>query len=177
MPTYYALACTKCQHSISVTTTQAGQSLDCPACGVNTVAPRLGELKGLPVCETAESSDRKKLHHPRKGGGLFVVGLLLLLVGGGGGAALYVYASQKLFDYEEEVEVVIANANAEIDTSSTKQLLQAYDILPIEKGLGPWQEREYVGNNKQGIILTNIAYGLFAIGGLGLLMTLGGVFR
>jgi hypothetical protein len=141
------------------------------------VAPRLGELKRLPVSETVGVSDNKSTGQSRKGGGLFVVGLLLLLLGGGGGAGLYVYASQKLFNYEEEVEAVLANADVEIAASSTKELIQTYDMLPIEKGLGAWQERPYVGNHKQGVILTNIAYGLFAIGGLGLLMTLAGLLR
>ena len=174
MSSRYSLTCPDCQHSNEILTTQAGQDLACANCQKTIQAPRLGELKQLPVVSAAESTNSPQ---SKKGGGLFVAGLLLLILGGGGGAGLYYYASQKLFDYEKEVEGVLANANVEIQAASTKDLLQTYDMLPIENGLGAWQERPYVGNHKQGVILTNIAYGLFAIGGLGFLMTLAGLLR
>lgn len=174
MSAQYSLACPQCQHSNPVTTTQAGQDLECSGCQQQIQAPRLGQLKLLPAIDATPGKAAKS----RRGGKLFVLGMLMLIFGGGGGTGLFYYASGKLFDYETEVEKKIVEIENFIDTeASLAELVHLYETMPLEAGLPPWQERDYVGNNKQGIILRYLSYGLLAIGGIGLICAVTGFFK
>lgn len=170
----YSLICSHCQHSNVVTTTQAGQDIDCAGCQQTIQAPRLGQLKQLPVIEAAAPAQHKESN---KGGKLFVLGMLMLIFGGGGGGGLFYYASGKLFDYETVIEEKIAKLDGFVDPLNVIELAQLYETMPLEGGLPAWEERPYVGQNKQGLILRNISYGLLAIGGIGLICAVIGFFK
>ena len=106
-----------------------------------------------------------------------MLGMIMLIFGGGGGAGLWTFASNKLFDYETVVEKEISNVDSLVDQANATELAQLYETMPLEAGLPAWQERPYVGQNKQGIILRNISYGLIAIGGIGLICAVIGFFK
>ena len=174
MSSRYSLICPQCQHSNPVTTTQAGQELECAGCQQPIQAPRLGQLKLLPAIDPAPSTATNS----SSSGKLFVLGMIMLIFGGGGGAGLYYYASGKLFDYETKVEEKIVEIDNLIDNdASLIQLVQIYEEMPLEAGLPPWQEKAYVGSNKQGIILSYLSYGLLTIGGIGLICAIAGFFK
>ena len=174
MSPQYSLICSHCQHSNAITTTQAGQDIACAGCQQPLQAPRLGQLKQLPVIEAAVPAKKKA---SSKGGKLFVLGMLLLIFGGGGGGGLWYYASGKLFDYETELEREITKLDDWVDEASLIEQLQLYETMPLEGGLPAWQERLYVGQNKQGLILRRIAYGLLTIGGIGLICAVIGFLK
>ena len=175
MSSRYSLICSHCQHSNVLMTTQAGQDIDCAGCQQTIQTPRLGQLKQLPVIEAAAAPSKQKAGS--KGGKLFVLGMLMLIFGGGGGGGLYYYASGKLFDYETVVEQKITKLDSWVDEASLIEQLQLYETMPLEGGLPAWEERPYVGQNKQGLILRNISYGLLAIGGIGLICAVIGFFK
>ena len=175
MPTQYSLTCPKCQQVNAITTTQAGQDVECAGCKDTIQAPRLGQIKQLPVID----SDSPTPTRVKKGSGgkLFVLGMLLLIFGGGGGAGLLYYASNKLFDYSSEIDKAIAENETALKDAKLIELTMLYETMPLEGGLAAWQERPYVSNNKQGIILRYIAFGLLTIGGVGLLIAIAGFFK
>lgn len=168
----FLLACPACQHANEVTTTQAGQEIACKVCQAAVQAPRLGELKKLPV---ASDQVPESFEKTRRGGGLFVFGLMLFLLGAGGGAGLYYYGFQKLVPYD--VQQYVEDTSEKIDELGINDLVGVYSELPVEQGLGQWRERSYVSSNKQGQILIQISYGLMGIGVVGLIMMLVGVLR
>ena len=174
MPSQYTLSCPKCQHANAITTTQAGQDLECAGCRGTIQAPRLGQLKQLPAIDAPKSTNAKK----RGGNGkLFVLGMLMLIFGGGGGAGLFYYASGKLYDYNSKVDKAIVEVSNLVDDANLVDLAVLYDSMPLEKGLPAWQEPPYVGRHKQGIILRYISYGLLTIGAVGLVMAITGFFK
>ena len=174
MPSQYSLSCPKCQHSNAITTTQAGQDLECASCKDTIQAPRLGELKQLPQIDTPEDTSKKK---SSRGGKLFVLGMIMLIFGGGGGAGLFYYASTKLFDYNTKVEEAVVQMDTVIDELSVVDATMLYEEMPLEGGLPAWQEQPYVSSNKQGIILRYFSFGLLTIGGIGLLVAIAGFFK
>ena len=174
MPSQYSLTCPKCQHQNAVTTTQAGQDIECAGCKESIQAPRLGQLKQLPAIDSPQRTSVKK---SRSGGKLFVLGMLLLIFGGGGGAGLFYYASGLLVDYNSKLDEAIVEVDGLVDDATLPQLAQLYESMPLEQGLPAWQELAYVSSNKQGIILRYIAFGLLTIGGVGLLMAIAGFFK
>jgi len=171
----YSLICPHCQHSNVVATTQAGQEIDCAGCQQALQIPRLGQLKQLPVIELAATPAKEKASS--KGGKLFVLGMLMLIFGGGGGGGIWYYASGKLFDYETVVEQEITKLDSWVDKASLIEQVQLYETMPLEGGLPAWEERPYVGQNKQGLILRNISYGLLALGGIGLICAVIGFLK
>jgi hypothetical protein len=132
----------------------------------------LGELKQLSLVSSAKSPIHRET---KKGGGLFVAGLLLFLICGIGGGGLWYYGYQKLVPYD--VEEFIEDTSQQIDELGINDLVGVYSEMPVDKGLGPWRERTYVSSDKQGKILIQISYGLMAVGAIGLLMVLAGLFR
>ena len=174
MASQYSLTCPKCQHANAITTTQAGQDLECAGCHEAIQAPRLGQLKQLPQIDAPQDTKAKK---SSRGGKLFVLGMILLIFGGGGGGGLFYYASTKLFDYKSKVDEKIIETDALIDGLSLAEQAQLYESMPLEGGLPAWQERPYVSSNKQGIILRYISYGLLTIGAVGLIVAIAGFFK
>ena len=174
MASQYSLSCPKCQHANAITTTQAGQDLECVGCQTTIQAPRLGQLKLLPAIDAPEDSSTKK---NSRGGKLFVLGMLMLIFGGGGGAGLFYYASNMLFDYRTKVDEAIVEVSTSVDELNLSELTAFYQSMPLEQGLPAWQEPPYVRRHKQGIILRYIAFGLLTIGAVGLIVAIAGFFK
>ena len=171
MPIHYLLPCNDCEHHFQLTTSQAGQPLECPQCGTAVDAPKLGTLKQLPT--GGDSSSEATVSSSGDAGWkryVFAIGLITAVVAGIAGTALYWY-SQSLFtpvDVEGHIQLV----EQEIDNWSPAQLWHAWHQQELEDGLGEWAEPVYMGYNKQSEILKTFAFGLLGLAGVGLLTLL-----
>jgi len=103
--------------------------------------------------------------------GLFTAGLALAVLFGGAGLGLHLYARslQTPIDVEEYVQ----RAREEVRSLKPEQLYGLATSLAKTEDLGDFSEPPFLKNNKQGDILSWLAYGLYAVGGIGLLMLLG----
>lgn len=168
----YAFTCPHCGEVFGITARQAGQEIVCPHCGEACTAPRLGQLKQLPVLSGSKAD--KTPYNPKVSGNktrnsLFVAGMLLLVLGCGSGYALQQYAqSQLIVDYN--VEGAMDRADPYVDELTPFEVAFLFDSMNVDAGLGEWRELSYVSSTKQGNILLKVAYGLYGIGGLGLIM-------
>ncbi len=173
MPIHYLLPCPNCEHQFSLTTSQAGQPLECPECSNATNAPKLGTLKQLPVSEgsstTPTATTNGTIGWKRY---VFVLGLVTAVVAGIAGVSLYSY-SQSLFT-PADVEGHISLIDQDLDQCSPVVLWDIWHdpSRNFEEGLGEWAEPTYARYNKQSAILKNFAYGLLGLAGLGALTLL-----
>jgi hypothetical protein len=171
MPIQYLLPCPDCEHTLSLTTSQAGQPLQCPHCDSSVDAPKLGTLKQLPVQEdtatTQSASNDGSTGWKRH---VFAFGLITAVVAGIAGIALFFYA-QSLFT-PTDVEGHITMMDNELDQLTPVQLWDLWHQQEYDDGLGEWTELKYVGYNKQSEYLRYIAYGLLGIAGLGVVTLL-----
>jgi len=167
----YLFPCSKCEHKFELVPKQAGQDLVCPNCDNEIVAPKLGSLRQL---ETVGDPDTAKAD-VNSGSGwkniLFVCGLGMAILAGASGYFLYQYAGNKItiFDVDKSMDSFDQMA----DEQTPASLIEYYQLMNVPGGLGEWQEQPHVGGNKQAAILMNVAYGLFGLACLGLLMLVG----
>ena len=171
MPIQYLLPCTGCDYQFQLTTSQAGQPLDCPQCGSTIDAPKLGSLKRLPI------SDDSSLEAAASSSGdigwkryVFAIGLITAVVAGLAGVALFLY-SQSLFT-PVDIDGHIARVEHDIDQFSPGELWHVWHQQDLEDGLGEWAEPKYMGYNIQSNHLKNFSYGLLGLASLGVLTLL-----
>ena len=166
----FLFPCPNCDAKFELVTKQAGQSLTCPSCDNKTEAPKLGLLRQLETVGEAPASSNRRAQTGAASGSwknlLFVCGLGLAILAGTAGYFLYKHAQSRTVQLD--IEKAIKSVEDEVDQASPARLMQMYESLGVEKGLGDWVEQPYVGENKQAQILKNIAYGLFAVAGIGL---------
>ena len=163
----YLLSCPKCEGSNPVATRQAGQEIECAHCGVTIDVPKLGVLKSLPVEETSTASS--KAGSSRLRNWLFAGGLVLAALAGTAGGALYVYASSMYRNIDTVTAQIEDVSEQNIDAYSAVEMWDWWANVS-EGELGEWKEHPGVGLNIQSGILSNVAYGLFAAAGIGLLL-------
>ena len=85
-----------------------------------------------------------------------------------GGFALQTYANTLYSDvgqFKEQFEMITSD---KIDEMKNYEVFEWWTEMN-KQDLGEWKEHPGVGYNVQSEILTNIAYGMYALGGLGLL--------
>jgi len=183
MAASYLFTCPHCQQKIELSTVQAGQDLNCARCRQPVIAPKLGELRKLPLAESVETARSASDRSPRGASSsksenlssdsqlkrtLFGTGLILALLAGILGTALYFYASNYLIaavDWDGH----FANVNQQIDEMSPAQLLTSWKQMVPEDGLGEWKEQPLLRYRVQGQYLQAIAYGLWGLTVAGLL--------
>ena len=169
MSNLFLLPCPSCEATIEIGVRQAGQTLSCSACGADTEAPKLGEIKKLPQAQSNTVARKKPMSSARKG--LFTAGLALAVIFGCAGLGLHYYANS--LHTPIDIEGHIVRTRVEVTALETPQLYALATALTKVEDLGEFQEPPFLRMNKQGEILTWIAWGLYAIGGLGLLMLIG----
>lgn len=132
-------------------------------------APKLGEIKKLPAVESSNTKREGTMSAARKG--LFTAGLALAVLFGGAGLGLHLYARSlhTPVDIEEHVQGV----REEVGKLEIPQLYGLATSLSKTEDLGDFAEPPFLKGNKQGAILMWVAWGLYAIGAVGLLMLLG----
>ena len=169
----YLLPCPECDQSNELETKQAGQDLNCVHCDANISAPKLGILKQLPQLE-GDTKEKAKKKGQGSGNVLATLGLGVLLLAGLAGGGLYYYGGmlQKDMDVYGNMEVHLSL----LDELTPSQLVEHYQRIDPERGLGEWRELPVSRYNRQGAILKNFSYGLFGIAGIGLVIFLVSLF-
>ena len=166
----YLFPCPACSQSFPVATRHAGQSIACVHCEAAVDIPRLGDLRQLP----AESTEPVKSSRSTSGGlkgWLFSTGLVLAAVAAVAGFALLKYSNsldRDIAGYTEQVEVFSAERIEEMDPAE----LWDWWTSSTQDELLEWREHPSLGSKRQGEILTSVAYGVFGLSGVGVLILL-----
>ncbi len=164
MSPVHLFPCPACSHPVPLELRQAGQSLACPECQQSFDAPKLRELRQLPVVGNTvapqSSAVRKKIRS-----GMLAIGLGLVLLFGSSGFALYRHAAAKLPRLTPDQ--VIELQNQDIEQASINQLYGWWDEVYPERHKVEWQETEVKSQIAQGERLILISYGLFGIAAVG----------
>jgi hypothetical protein len=145
--------------------TQAGQDFTCDKCKQVFEVPQLQVLNKFEIAEASSSSDRKTTASAGRDI-LFVVGLICLILGSAAGYGLNRYSNSLIYELENEEQKIVEQA----DSFTPGRVLLEWYYIEKEPDLPEWQEHPIIGNQKQGKILKNFAYGLWGIGGVGLLL-------
>ncbi len=165
MARLFLFNCPNCNHQIELLATQAGQELTCSACEQGFEAPKLGILNQLPTVgdqrnEHSAHTDLKRL--------LFSGGLVLAVLMGAAGYALNSYASKLIVNVD--LEGFQSDWSAEVEAMTPVELLQQWDSMVFERGLGEWQEQVFARYKTQGTYLQYLAYGLLCLAAIGVMM-------
>ena len=75
---------------------------------------------------------------------------------------------------DTDIESLVLEQNEVFNDMNGFELWDTWDAA-VREGLGEYQETDFVRNNAQGAILTKVAYGIFGLAGLGVLL-IGGSF-
>ncbi len=169
MPDLFQLPCPQCAAIIQVGPRQSGQTLTCAECGKDIEVPKLGEIKKLSPVETAPANLKRPMSAARKG--LFTAGLALAVIFGGAGLGLHLYA--RSLHTPVDIEHHVQQTREEVRNLNPEQLYKLATTLSKTEDLGEFAEPPFLKGNKQSSILAYLAFGLYAIGGVGLLMLLG----
>ena len=97
-----------------------------------------------------------------------------MLAGIAGGTLLW-HANNLIVDFD--VIETMDKIDEFDETLSTFELATIFDKMNVDRGLGEWKEQPHVALTRQGNILRLIAFGIFGISGLGLLLMLVGLFK
>lgn len=170
MSNLFLLPCPLCDAKNEISLRQSGQNLACTGCGKDIEAPKLGEIKKLPLVESTTGTKRAAtMSATRKG--LFTVGLALAVLFGGAGLGLHLYA--RSLHTPIDIDQYVQLTREEVRSLETRQLYGLATSLSKMEDLGDFAEPAFLKGNKQGAILMWVAYGLYAIGAIGLMMLLG----
>ena len=172
MPPLYIFPCTNCDHKFELVSKQAGLELTCPQCQQALESPMLGKMKRL---EVVSGTEQKPSTSPSSGRSwknfLFAAGLATAIVAGAGGFGLSYYANQLDPRYERESQ--LENFESAIDSISPSQLVEFYQDMDVESGLGEWYEPNYVRYGKQVQYLRWGVPVMYGLAGLGFLTMIG----
>jgi len=177
MAARYAWKCPQCSATIEVSTTQAGQDLKCASCSAESMVPKLGVIKKLPLVGGAEeqkSSRRRSEASPIKGW-LFAGGLLLAVAGLVAGAAAQ-YRANQYHDEEVSMEEVIEQENAIIDQHIPSQLYALTVSANDDSFALEYSETRRRSRSIKNGIIQKVAWVCWGISGAGLLMLLSSFF-
>ena len=163
----YLFTCPSCQATNGLSPKQAGQELTCTDCNEGFQAPKLGDIRKLPVRDEGSSKKAKEKSYSPLQGWLFSGGLTLAMVAGIAGWFLNDYASSLSTDVDIPAEV--QRFNDLLDKQPPAEVYRLSRVSEDDIAL-EYEEPMYKSFNKQSEILTYIAYGLYALCGIGLLM-------
>ena len=170
MSNLFLLPCPLCDAKNEISLRQSGQNLACTGCGKDIEAPKLGEIKKLPpAVESGNTKRTGTMSAARKG--MFTVGLALAVLFGGAGLGLHLYA--RSLHTPIDIDQYVQLTREEVRALETHQLYGLATSLSKTADLGDFAEPAFLKGNKQGAILSWFAWGLYAIGAIGLVMLLG----
>ena len=168
MSAQYLLPCPSCESDTTVVPRQAGQKIQCSGCEAFLDVPKLGSMKSLTQVEDPSSTTKPQGRgHGVAKSWLFAGGLVLAAVAAAAGGGLYQYANKLIANID--IPTAIEHGMDEFDKATPAQLYDAWKLLNQEE-LGDWQEDLTIKEDKQGTILQQIAYGLFGVAGIGVLL-------
>ena len=143
----------------------------CSNCKANVDIPKLRNLQQY-ADESSSTVSEKQTNtageQSRLKGLLFALGILITIFSSALGGYVFYTASQKYqpINFEE----MMAREEEKIDALPPAMLYDAWTSRPTS--LGNWQEYDYVKKNREAMVLRTIAYIIFSIGGIGLVMVL-----
>lgn len=174
MANLFLLDCSSCNHQLTVSPRQAGQSLTCTECSTQIDAPKLGDLKKLPPASVpATAGDSRKMS--ATGRWLFTIGLALAVIAGVTGFGLQRFASS--LKTELDIDAKLAENRESLYKLSPAEIYYFASSIERNDRVGDYAEPSFVKDNIQGTILSNIAYGIYAIAAVGLVMLLAAFFK
>ena len=103
--------------------------------------------------------------------GLFTAGLAIAVLFGCAGLGLHLYA--RSLHTPVDIEEHVQRTREEVGALEIPQLYGLATTLTKIEDLGDFAEPPFLKGNKQGEILMWVAWGLYAIGAVGLVMLLG----
>lgn len=177
--THYLLPCS-CGAELSVDTSQAGESMDCPDCGGQLEVPSLRGLKHLAVAGQQPSADSSlraaaySVAKPKK----WAPGQLAVLVAGAGlvaacGAAMLVihWIRADVANYVWTAEDDIQLSTEFIDQLNAQQSLELWNVYR-ERGIGVHASPDYVNEQRRMKVLhaLMITCGVLLAGGVALMI-------
>ena len=172
MPPLYIFPCSNCDHKFELVAKQAGLELTCPQCQQALEAPMLGKMKRRELVSGTEP-----IKKPAKGTGrgwknfLFAAGLATSIIAAAAGFGLSYYANTLDPRYEREAQ--LENFEYAVDNISPSQLVEFYQEMDVESGLGEWYEPNYVRYGKQVKYLRWGVPVMYGLAGLGFLVMIG----
>lgn len=169
MSNLFLLPCPLCEAKNQISPRQSGQTLACTGCGQDIEVPKLGEIKRLPVAESANANRNRTMSAARKG--LFTAGLALAVLFGGAGLGMHLYA--RSLHTPVDIEAHLQQTRDELRALEIPQLYGLATALTGAEDLGDFAEPPFLKGNKQSAILMWVAWGLYAVSAIGLVMLLG----
>lgn len=148
--------------------------MECPECQHKFEAPMLGKIKQLKMVGGNEAVTRQSGSSSNLRNLLFVVGLSIAIIGGLTGFFVNRYANALVLEFDDELER--KNFDDIVDSLEPSQVVQLYEEMNIEDGLGEWYEPNYIRYNTQGAILRKVSYGVLGFAGLGMLVLISSFF-
>ena len=175
MAARYAYECPECNSAIELSTTQAGQELQCDSCNANVVAPKLGVIKSLQRVDGGGVPSKKTPKSAKTGSPLkrwlFTGGLLLAVLGGIAGAAAQYRANQ--FKVEVNIEDIVKSEHKAIDEMPATEIYNLLTMATEDDFRLDYTEVGYRTLNIKNGIIQKVAWVCFGIAGFGLLLLLG----
>ena len=174
MAARYAYECPECNSAIELSTTQAGQELQCDSCNANVVAPKLGVIKSLQRVDGGGVPSKKTPKSAKTGSPLkrwlFTGGLLLAVLGGIAGAAAQYRANQ--FYAPVDIEAAIDAEFKTIDQAPATEIYGALVGSTAEDFTLEYSEAPYRTLNIKNKIIQWVAWSCFGVAGFGVLLLL-----
>ena len=165
-PIMHLLPCTHCQHPLSVTPSQAGDSITCSKCQAEVSIPKLGVLRQLPLAETADEG--KSATQKQRDSGVSVVFVALGMVAiAGFMVAAFSGIRWSLIPNLKTTDEHVADLRADYEERPSAELIREYEQMVgdgIELGLPFTYKR--IGDEKQRwgqIAGISVATGLLAV--------------
>ncbi len=175
MAVRYSFECPECHAPVELSATQAGQEMSCASCPATFSAPRLGDIKKLPVIGVDQSGPAKRRNSGTQvKSWLFTGGLLLAVIACIAGYATQSYANK--LRVEIDIEEIVAAELKAIDEAPPAEI---YSIA-VEAGKEGFQleysEVPYRTMNIKSGIMQSVAWGCWGVTGVGVLMLLSSFF-
>lgn len=166
----YLFNCPSCSEANELSPKQAGQELPCSSCSAIFQAPKLGDIRKLPVHQDATQQEDSSTSYSPLQGWLFASGLTIAVLAGVGAWQLQAHA--KTLASELDVQTEIKDFNTLVDSRSPAQIYVMSTAANEDFGV-EYVELDYKRKNAQSKILTNVSYGIWGICGLGILLLIG----
>ncbi len=168
----YVFSCPHCDAPTELLATQAGQEMACESCSAAFSAPKLGDIKSLPVAAGQSAGNQAGRAQTKSGSviksWLFAGGLLLAVAAGIGAFAVQNHAQSIYVEFD--LDEAIQSENDRVEEALPTEIYQLAVAAAKEDFTLEWREPYYRAANKQSSVLQGVANGLWGASGLGLLL-------
>ncbi len=167
---YYVLSC-KCGANFRISTIDAGKTLACAECQLETVVPNLSEIRDLPLAPDQNKS--VELAWDKSNGILFGLGSICIALGMSLG--IYHFYQARQIDMTDHTEATILYGNAVIDQMPPLVAIEQWRLIR-SIGLGEQQEDDFQARQKEYNSLHFYSYVELGVVGLGIVLMAMSIF-